>query len=265
LNEPRKPVNQTLGGVRVLVTRPRHQQAAFVRLLDAAGATPVPFPCIDIESLGHQAQTNLARARDADLLIFTSVNAVEETHRCGVLPLGRAFEGTILAVGKATAARLAELGTPVYKAPQPPYNSESLIELIRTELNNLQNVAIIKGEGGRELLNETLHESGKKVDLIDVYRRKAPVVNQQEVNTVFLPSGPDIVSITSNATLQNLVLMAGDSFADPLLNLPLVVNSQRNAELAHTLGFQSHVLIAKEPGDQGQLEALNYWNRSYRF
>lgn len=110
-----------------------------------------------------------------------------------------------------------------------------------------------------------MKQLGKNIELIDVYRRKAPTIGRDEINSVFLNYAPDIVTISSNETLQNLVSIAGDRFAGQLMNLPLVVNSQRNAELAQVLGFQSHVLIAEEPGDQGQLNAINYWNRSYRF
>lgn len=224
----------------------------------------ISFPCLEIVPVGLDSKPLLNKASSADLLIFISVNAVIEAHRTNNLP-PEGFRGEVLAIGNATANKLDELGLPVTALPEPPFNSESLVELITQKMHNLQNVAIVKGVGGRELLEKSLKQIGKNVEIINVYRRKAPSVSRDEINSVFLNYAPDIVTITSNETLQNLVSMAGDRFADHLMNLPLVVNSQRNADLAQVLGFQSHVLIAEEPGDQGQINAINYWNRSYRF
>ena len=201
-----------LDALKVLVTRPEHQQRGFQAMLEAAGATAIAFPCVEIEPIGPEADQNLQQATNADLLIFISANAVIEAHRSGNLPPA-GFAGKVLAIGNSTANKLYELGLPVSANPTPPYNSESIIELIARKMNNLQNVAIIKGVGGRTVLEATLRRMGKTVTLIDVYRRKVPRMHADQINSVFLNSGPDIVTISSNETLQNLVLLAGSRFA----------------------------------------------------
>ena len=253
-----------LSGMVVMVTRPAGQQDAFRILLEKSGAEAIALPCLEIESRLELSPEKLSKVGSAELVIFTSANAVEAANHCAALS-AISESGIIMAIGNTTAAKLRDFGLSPSFEPIPPYNSEALIELITHNVNNLQNIAIIKGAGGRTLLSESLRNAGKSVELIDVYNRKVPSYEQHEINSVFLKSGADIVTISSNETLQNLVLLAGDRFAEPLMQLPLVVNSQRNAELAQVLGFQSHILIAQEPGDKGQLEAIKYWNRSYRF
>lgn len=262
-----KANDDRLEGLKVLVTRPQHQQNPFVEMLESAGAQAISLPTIEIAPLATRATEKLAQLASSSgsptLLIFTSINAVNYANQAYPMPWQSTHSA--LAIGKATAHRLEALGMPVAYPPRSPYNSEACLELIEENWENLQNVAIIKGEGGRTLLQDSLREQRKTVEFIDVYRRILPHTGEETVNSVFLNSEPDIVSITSNESLRNLVLLAGDRFAEPLKLLPLAVNSERCARLAKALGFKSRVLIAQTPGDQGQFEAINLWNRSYRF
>ncbi len=75
---------------------------------------------------------------------------------------------------------------------------------------------------------------------------------------IFSHSPPDIISITSNESLDNLVTLAGEFLPD-LLKIPLVVNSQRAVEQAMGLGFLRIPLVANPPGDKGQIEAIKQW------
>ncbi len=75
---------------------------------------------------------------------------------------------------------------------------------------------------------------------------------------IFSHSPPDIISITSNESLDNLVILAGE-FLPELLRIPLVVNSQRAADQAMRLGFLVTPLVASPPGDQGQIDAIRQW------
>lgn len=254
----------SLAGVNVLVTRPKDQQASFIELLAPTGASAVSLPCLQISPVENpaSAREQLLAAHNADAMIFTSTNAVQYAH--ALLPMPWKVKA-LLATGPATNAQLARHEMRVAEAPQPPYNSEALLNLPTLQQKSLQKVAIVKGQGGREYLAQTLQKQGVGLSSISVYRRSRPEYSAQTIDRVFLNSPPDIVTITSNEALKNLVTIAGNTYQKLLLNLPLIVNSERCASLAKQLGFQSQIVIARLPGDQGQLEAVKQWNRSYRF
>src|SRR3954468_19993023 len=70
--------NVSLAGLRILVTRPAEHSAAWTRALEAAGATVVPYPTIDVvpPPSWELLDEALHRLADYDWLIFTSAAAV---------------------------------------------------------------------------------------------------------------------------------------------------------------------------------------------
>lgn len=256
---------RNLAGLSVLVTRPQDQQASMVESLSSAGAAALSLPCLQINPVNNPvaAQTQLQQTDTADVVVFTSTNAVHHAHKLVGMPWFDPLP-LILATGPATAEQLLRYKMPVAELPQKPYNSEALLNLPTLRQKSLQKVAIVKGEGGREHLAQSLSKQGISVDLISVYKRSRPNYSRSTIDSLFLNSPPDIVTITSNEALKNLVTIAGTTHQTLLLNLPLIVNSERCATLAKQLGFQSQVIVAPLPGDVGQLEAVKQWNRSYR-
>ena len=70
----------------------------------------------------------------------------------------------------------------------------------------------------------------------------------------------DIIVITSNEGLTNLLRMAGTNQRAWLLDTPLVVISQRTAALATELGFKQPPWVADKADDNGLLAAIIAWN-----
>jgi len=266
-------MTQDLRGVTVLVTRPEHQQDQFNALLKNAGAACTSLPCIGVRAVNSAlARQQISSLNSNQTIIFTSTNAVNAAHKLAPLPwpqmcTDRALgsECTILAIGPATADALRILGVSVSHAPEPPYNSESLLSMDALKRMNLQKVSIIKGRGGRDFLARTLLKHAKTAETIEVYERFKPEVEHKRLEAIFLKYAPDIVTITSNEALQNLFELVTQPLRERLLKLPLVVNSPRGAKLAKDLCFQSHVLVATAAGDYGQLEAIKLWNSTHRF
>jgi len=201
-------------------------------------------------------------ALNSACIIFTSVNAVTCFFADTGTPL--AAPTHVLAVGPATAEALERYGWKVTEAPETPYNSESLLKKPLFHKDNLQSVSIISGANGRGYMQKNLKNRGFEVDLYEVYSRFRPKIPARRRVSVFLKPRPDIITITSNETLENLVTIAGKSFLQQLLDTPLVVTSDRCAQLATSVGFRSSVLVTQTMGDVGILEMVQHWNDSYR-
>jgi uroporphyrinogen-III synthase len=242
-----------LGGKGVLVTRPAAQAAGLCHLIEQAGGRAIPFPTIEILPSAHPEPARGLLAEPWDLLIFVSRNAVEQA-----LPLFPATrlpsEPELGAVGAATAKALAEAGRLPDLMPSTGYDSESLLALPRLADMRGRRVLIVRGEGGRPLLGDTLSARGAEVAYAEVYRRTLPRADAASLLTRW-DSDVQLVTATSGEVLDNLCTLLGEEGRERLLATPLAVVSERTAAAARALGFP-RVEIAERATDEDLLAAL---------
>lgn len=248
-----------LAGLTVVVTRPVHQAKALCQAIEAEGGLVIPYPVLAIEDLSQSPafQTRLKDLEQFDLAIFISANAVATTFSS--LPKGWPAGLPCAAVGRATAKALQEVGCPhILQAPEP-YNSEALLTLAELTEVSGQKIIIFRGEGGRELLADTLQSRGAQVTYAECYRRVRPQSDIGVLSPVWADPSHHVWVVTSNEALQNLVEMVGEKHRQELLNCPLVVMSHRNAQLARELGFRQAARVASYASDDGLLTAIKTW------
>lgn len=244
---------ESLAGLGVLVTRPRDQAEPLCRLIEAAGGGVLRFPGITIQPALDPTQAARLLATDWDLLIFVSRNAVE--YGLPLFPAGRLpASATIAAVGRATARALAATGRTPDLVPEQRYDSEALLELSALQQLSAKRVLIVRGNGGRPLLGDTLRARGALVCYAEVYRREPP---QVEIAPWIgrLRDEVDLVTTTSTEILRNLYQVFGADARPLLLTKPLIVVSPRMAATAEDLGFK-RVGITERADDQSILKAL---------
>jgi uroporphyrinogen-III synthase len=266
-----------LGGRGVLVTRPAAQARELCRLIEEAGGRPVPFPTVEIRpSRSPDAARALLRA-GCDLVIFISRNAVE--HALALLPDRAALTGglagdstgpssvegsgeataagsgpQLAAVGRATATAMQEAGLAPHLVPASGFDSESLLALPALTRVAGKRVLIVRGEGGRAKLGETLTQRGASVAYAEVYQRVPPATDAAALVPEWQQS-LSFVTATSDEILVNLLAMVPEAEHRWLRRLPLAVLSDRNASTAIELGFRI-VAVSKEPSDAGLCDAL---------
>lgn len=244
-----------LAGLSVLVTRPVQQSEGLCELIQAARGRPVRFPALEIRGPAdkHAARAELAGTSRAAMLIFVSANAVQ--YAFPLLPDQLPLHIDVAAVGSATANALREAGLDPTLVPER-MDSEGLLALPQLHAVAGKHIYILRGNGGRELLNDRLRERGAAVHQVEVYRRQLP---QRPVGVANLVRGwPQLVqavTATSNAILDNLFILLGDQGLPLLRATPLVVVSQRMAEHALALGCES-VYVAASARDADVLATL---------
>lgn len=254
---------QPLRGVSVLVTRPAGQAEALCRLIEEKGGEALRFPALALEPVAREsrAAAPLRGVRGYDLAIFVSANAAQFGLRLlqGTWPA----QVPVAAVGRATAAALTAAGVPVAVVPAARYDSEALLAHPALQRMAGKRVLIVRGAGGRELLREMLSQRGARVDYAEVYRRTLP--NAADVGVLldqWRGGGVSVVTATSEQILNNLCGLLGEQGRELLLATPLVVISQRVAELARTLGFQHTAWVASEASDAGIVAAIEQWREA---
>ncbi len=253
-----------LAGLRVLVTRPRRQSAGLVALIEKHGGTAIRFPVIEIlPTRGSRAA--LASLDDYALVIFVSPNAVE--HGLALMDTARALESRALiaAVGESTAAALEQAGFDAVLRPAQGSSSEALLALPEFDGKAIagSRILVVRGEGGRQLLGDTLSKRGARVTYAEAYRRALPAVNGGGLADRGKNGGIDTIVITSVEGFENLFTMLGKGSAVWLKEAGYVVISERLAVHARALGIKNQAVIAARADDEALLEALVRWRAAH--
>jgi uroporphyrinogen-III synthase len=168
--------------MRVIVTRPAAQAAEWVLRLQAEQIDAVALPLIGVAPAADAAAVESAWAKlgTQRLVVFVSPNAVE--HFFALRPGGVRWPAGVLAgsPGPGTTRCLLDLGVPAAQTVAPAadaaqFDSEALwLQLAAQDWNGAQ-VLIVRGDGGRDWLADTLRGRGATVSHVAAYRREAPV------------------------------------------------------------------------------------------
>jgi uroporphyrinogen-III synthase len=250
---PLSPHPALLAGQHIAITRPAGQSGALLRRIQALGGEAIPLPLLKIAppatpvrpvALQRQCQA-------ADLIVFISPNAVRMALQ--ILPRADWPPGARLAcVGQGTARALYAAGFGEVLVPSDGADSEALLALPELCAVRGQRILIVRGEGGRTLLADTLAERGAQVDHAVVYRR--------------IPMPPDLTAlrrrgaitfvITSSEAVQVLVKAARDQAClDWLRAQVFIFGHPRIAKIGHALGLLSGIIV-DSPADDALLAAL---------
>ena len=246
-----------LAELTVLVTRPASQAAALCEQITQQGATAIAFPAVEIEALS----TTVASGHD--LIVFVSVNAVAH----GVHLIEKGPTTRVAAIGKATAAALAQTSLPADIVPEAGFNSEALLAHPDLTLASGARVLIVHGAGGRDLLQESFVARGLLVETREVYRRIRPTIDasiRDALEERWLNEGIDVVTATSIETLHNLIALLSERGRELLRNVVLLVASRRIGEAAREAGLNGVVIVANGADDASMIGALAYWRTRAR-
>lgn len=224
----------------VAVTRPASLAQGLAGSIEAAGGRAFLFPAVEIEPLRAAAP-----AGKLDMAIFISPTAVREGMK--YLPQGP----RIVALSQGTRRELERHGIAGALAAEEGADSEALLALVELQEVAGRRIAIFRGEGGREVLGETLRARGAAVEYVECYRRVRPRSDPAPLLAAWKAGGLHAVTVSSAQGLANLFALLD---ADLLRGLPLFVPHARVADEARRLGARKVVVAG--PGDDEMFSAL---------
>jgi len=251
-------MEKTLNGLQVLVTRPDPAGSVLCEAIRTKGGEAIHLPTIAFAPPEDEARFEEAveQLGVQDWLVFVSPQAVYASipairRQWPVFP----SDIKITAIGAGTAEALQQAGYQVASIPQMEWNSEALFEMLKSDGIKGKKIAIIRGEGGREVLEAILAEEGAIPLSLIAYRRVLPAI-ELETNLVLLASHQiDAIVCTSFEGVKNLKLLLTDAAWPYLKKIPLIVISERIKELARGIGFQM-IWVAKNASHQTILDCL---------
>jgi uroporphyrinogen-III synthase len=249
-------VSGALDGRHIVVTRPAGQATHLAEALVALGAKPVLFPVLEIFDVEDNGPLLAAAGRldEFDWAAFVSPNAVEKA--LGAILARRSWPAHLRAatVGKSSENALAAFGVRDVVAPQDRFDSEALVALPELQDVAGKKVLICRGDGGRELLGDTLRERGATVEYLTCYRRGKPDLDPAPLHKLWTDGHLDAVTATSSEGLRNFFDMVGKLGQAWLRKTPTFVPHERIAEQARSLGL--HEIVLTGPGDDGLVAGL---------
>ena len=251
-------------GVSVVLTRPTGQNDALAARIRAAGGDVELLPLLDIAAPARPVAADVLRQQlsHADTVIFISPNAVRMALRA--LPVAE-WPGRprLAAIGQGTGRILREASLSDVLVPAGGADSEALLAL--PEFRHLagQRVLLVRGEGGREHLAQTLSERGAHVDHAVVYRRVACPPDMRALRQR-AGSKTWMFVITSSEALRVLVDAAREDADVAWLGAQgFIFAHPRIALRAQTLGMSCGVIVPT-PDDDAVYAALQRMKRIER-
>lgn len=250
--------DRPLSGKGIVVTRPAHQAAGLVELIVAVGGNAILFPTIEIVAIGDaQALTELIDRLDAfDIAVFVSPNAVSQAMRLIKARRELPPRLALATIGRGGVRELERYGVSRVAAPAR-FDSEALLDLPLMRDVAGKRIVIFRGEGGRELLGDTLAARGAAIEYAQCYRRSRPQVDATPLLNAWQRNELHAITATSSDGLRNLVELAGKPDSPWLRQVPLFVPHPRIEHAARELGFATVMLTAQ--GDAGLVHGLTQW------
>jgi len=247
----------------VWVTRPYAQAQGLAASLRARGYEPILAPLLEITPAVDES---LARHWAEQLnhfawVFFVSANAAQ----IGVAAIRRYRHWPpgppVATVGASSAAALRALGFAEVWQPEGGAESEAVLAAPWSQSEQVagRSLLIVKGEGGRSLLAETLRQRGADVHEWACYRR-LPGTWSEAVGQVLAEGRLRAVLVTSSEAARLLPAIVEPQRLQYLCQyIPAVANHPRVAQTLAALGWQ-RIATAKKIGDAeliAQLETID--------
>ena len=244
--------------LHILITRPAQKARGLADFLEKTLNTQsltsplvrcTTLPLFDYQPLASSSSMQQqVLEQPSTFYIFVSAAAVTFANDRYPLKQWHLFENKnthIFAVGKATQKALQALGFNHSICPEQE-NSEGLLALPQLQNIEQKNITIVRGNGGREHLNEHLSARGAKVSYIESYQRVwrtfakniAQQWQQQQINCIV---------VTSNDLLKKIVQLIQQNNSTPNNTIAQywqkeclwIVASERIADSAKYFGLEN--------------------------
>lgn len=238
----------------ILITRPDERGKVLKDLCIQAGLTAVHLPFF---SIGEGAELNLLPQKLQHLTAGDYVLAVSQyavTYASEALQnVGFSWRKDLnyFAIGRKTAMVFATATEQNVVYPAFAENSEGLLALPQFQDLCGRNVLLLRGNSGRELIQNTVLQRNGVIIPISCYQR-LPLTEQQDP-TLLCRSGIDTLLVSSGEILSALLDFIPKNEHNWLFTCRLIVISQRLANLAIQAGWQTEKIVIAEKADNNSL------------
>ena len=236
---------------RIIVTRSLDDVDRLAKRLASAGYSPIKLPLLAIEATANTVHLG-NMPPETSSLIFTSVNAV----RYGLSKTAEAIKQAglaVIAVGSKTRDELHMNGV-LAECPDRE-DSEGVLALLADLPQLPTHILLVKGQGGRDLIESRVPSLGIQLSTFECYRRVWPDIPKAVFTEAVAPDKPGLIHIASGETMVRLTDLCRSFHVEVQESHHLIVPSQRVADQARELGWHSRI-VAAGAGDDALLQVM---------
>lgn len=241
-----------------LITRPAGKADYLLAALDSQGIEYQYQPLITTQTTMLKPK-DLQALQQADLLIFVSlsaVNSVAQQHP------NMHLSATLCAVGQTTGRALQGWQGQEVLIPQDQ-RSEGLLQLPALQHVTDKQVVIVRGNGGRELLKQTLQQRGATVRYVQSYNRLPLSLEGAPLCQHWQNTAVRCIVVTSNEILNHIFSLVPTTEHAWLRQLHWILVSPRARDSALALGVSpQNIALASNANDEALLEAVKQFKRN---
>lgn len=217
----------------LLLLRPKAQACADATLCRRAAWQPWHMPLLALETDAAALARLPQQWAAADAVFWVSPGAVDTA---AALLSQCPPHMTHLAVGAATAARLQAGGIAQVWAPTKGGDSEAVLQLSywRRPPGRL---LVVRGQGGRAYLGDTLRRCGWQVDYAEIYRRRFLAADWRQIRAWLRSGSLTAVQLTTAAVAVEWLAQMPADLRAPLQSLLYFVQHERVARVLRAAGI----------------------------
>ncbi len=251
-----------LRDLRILVTRSAPDAELIGAPLVELGALVEYFPLLEIEpitALTDQLDL-IKKLRVGERLIFISRNAVRFS-----LPYLSAHsqywprELVLIAVGAGTAQYLADCTGQLVIYPKLQQNSEGLLALDELQQVSGERIYLMKGEGGRTLIERTLTNRGAELRALAWYRRQNSNSTARQLNNLLKINNFNIILLSSVEAAAQFARLTSEVEPMTLKSCVYLVVSDRVEKCLEGLVPDAKFIRTNGAGHKAITQALLRW------
>lgn len=233
-----------------LIIRPQPAADDLAQRLRADGHHPVICSLLSY-SPGNDLPELISLLPEAGIIIAVSTAAVQYAGKqLQQQQFAWPVSALYLAVGATTAREWQQQQCQVITPDDA--RSEGLLALPQLQSVSGKKIVILRGNGGRELLSETLQQRGANVTYVECYRRHYLQTDGHRLLQEWQAAAVDSVIITSNDLFQQLLTLLPETAQSWLSGLRWFAASERIAEKIRNSGFKQITIM---PGAQHEVVA----------
>jgi len=243
-----------LTGRCIVTTRPAAQADGLASVLQNLGATVHNFPVITIAP-ADPAPLREIPLETCTLAFFVSPNAVDRALQ--IRPRADwPASLRVAAVGPTSAHALEAHGFGEVLCPHDRFDSEGVLALPEFSQQAVagKRILIVRGEGGRELLADTLAGRGAKVLTVSCYRRICATLDPLPLEADFHAGKLSALVFSASQGLTFFLEIMGETGLRMLHELPTFAPHPRICEALRSAG--AAWVILTPGGDAGIAEGI---------
>lgn len=229
-----------LGGRRIVVTRPAHQQEELASALAAVGADVVRLPLIDIVEVRAGVDDLRVKLADADAIAWLVVSSPNGARVVAALHQEGCAMPPVAAIGESTAQAIGHAVDFVSQRA----NAASLVDEFPAGEGH---VVVVQGARADTTLVDGLTAKGWRVTRCNVYQT---VDTEPSADELAHATSADAMVFASGSAAENWVRLAGTGFAGAVVVIGPVTKSA-----AESVGLRVDVMAA-EPSVEGLVAVL---------